>query len=372
MKVFFRTQPLSASISLRATTGSLHQEYNAISGEWVPDRFFIPIVIIPDITLVDPSGILPPNENGNKYLSEVEWFCNDTLVTSNDADITIDNTAGSETRGKISIRRNCSDDGAPIRLRFNGKIYHPSTKRMTEVMSTISLTCSFYTEPRVCIEGGYSSSRFFSVFDKNQVVNLFARLTQNGKDVPFMRFVYKVNGDPEKEKLIHDARFNDKEYTAPIGDLTSANKFVQKYRVKLMDCRREYNAFIRQGKSEDEIPALLEDSIKSPDELRTQSYDYEVAYKYPPYIARIKGDCVQENGDIIVPEIGTTITLYLQITTKNGLVSGPLLKEYFEVNWGDGVWLSGDKPFTISVSADMEISPIVRETKTLNTRRLNY
>lgn len=372
MKVFLRTQPLSACMSLRATTGSIHQEYNATAGEWIPDRFFIPVVIMPEITLIDPSGILPPNENGNKYLSEVEWSCNDSVITNKDADITIDNTAGSKTRGKISIRRNSLNGEAPLRLRFLGKIFHPKTKRTAEVMGTISLTCSLYTEPNVCIEGGYSSSRFFSVFDKNQMVNLFARLSQNGREIPFMRFVYKIVGNPEKEHIVSSGKYRNKEYTVPIGDLTSENKFVQKYRVKLMDCRREYNALIREGKTENEITTILEKDIKAPDKTRTRSYDYEVGYKYPPYIARIKGDCVQENGDIIVQESGTTITLYLQITTKDGLVSAPLLKEYFEVDWGNGIWLSGEKPYTISVAADTQISPIVREKKTLNTRRLNY
>lgn len=370
MKVFLRSQPLSAAITLKATTGGVHQEYNATAGEWSPDRFFIPVVIIPDIVLIDPSGIIPPNENGNKYLSEVEWSCNDTIITNKDADIIIDNNVGSENRGKITIRRNCPDDGSPLRFRFRGKIFHSKTKRMTEIMGAISLTCSLYTEPQVKLEGGYSASRFFSILDREPRVSLFARLTQKGNKIPFMRFVYRIKDDTEE--LVSEGSFNDEEYSVPIDDLTSSNKYIQKYRVKLMDCRKEYNTLVKEGRNEIDIQTAISSVIKVPVEERTQSYDYEVGYKYPPYVAKIVGDCVQENGDIVVQEAGTSITISLQVTTKKGVVPSALLKDYFEVNWGDGVWLDGDATYTISVNADTIIEPIIREKKTLHTRRLNY
>lgn len=63
--------PLHVSTSLTCRGGSLTQVHNAEAGEFVPDRELTPLVLVPEICINDPSGILP---NGVVDLASVAWY----------------------------------------------------------------------------------------------------------------------------------------------------------------------------------------------------------------------------------------------------------------------------------------------------------
>ena len=51
-------KPLDKSVSLRIVSGSTMQQYNATTGEYVPDHTLVPLVIQPDVYISDPDGII--------------------------------------------------------------------------------------------------------------------------------------------------------------------------------------------------------------------------------------------------------------------------------------------------------------------------
>ncbi len=63
--------PLHMSVSLVCRGGSLTQVHNAEENEYVPDRELTPLVLVPEVYITDPNGIIT---NGKVTLSGVMWY----------------------------------------------------------------------------------------------------------------------------------------------------------------------------------------------------------------------------------------------------------------------------------------------------------
>lgn len=63
--------PLHMSVSLVCRGGSLTQVHNAEENEYIPDRELTPLVLVPEVYITDPNGII---SNGKVALSGVMWY----------------------------------------------------------------------------------------------------------------------------------------------------------------------------------------------------------------------------------------------------------------------------------------------------------
>lgn len=63
--------PLNISTALLVRGGSLTQTHSAENAEYVPDRELTPLVIVPEVYVEDPNGIIP---NGKVSLTGVMWY----------------------------------------------------------------------------------------------------------------------------------------------------------------------------------------------------------------------------------------------------------------------------------------------------------
>ena len=72
--------PLNISTALIEKGGSLTQTHSAENSEFVPDRELTPLVLVPEVYVNDPDGIIP---NGKIALSNVMWYALPQDLVSN-------------------------------------------------------------------------------------------------------------------------------------------------------------------------------------------------------------------------------------------------------------------------------------------------
>lgn len=63
--------PLHMSVSLVCRGGSLTQVHNSEENEYIPDRELTPLVLVPEVFITDPNGII---SDGRAILSGVMWY----------------------------------------------------------------------------------------------------------------------------------------------------------------------------------------------------------------------------------------------------------------------------------------------------------
>lgn len=120
-------KPLDKSVSLRIVSGSTMQQYNATTGEYVPDHTLVPLVIQPDVYISDPDGIITAGLK-NAQLTDVIWYegsvSEGNSLTGNSS-YTID-TSASATRGRLTVKKNIPE-GEQLTLIFTAKFLDTRT-----------------------------------------------------------------------------------------------------------------------------------------------------------------------------------------------------------------------------------------------------
>ena len=126
-KIYLNYKPLDKSVSLRIVSGSAMQQYNATTGEYVPDHTLVPLVIQPDVYIADPDGIIAAGLK-NAQITDVAWYegsVADANSLASNASYTID-TSASATRGRLTVKRNIPE-GGQLTLVFAAKFLDTRT-----------------------------------------------------------------------------------------------------------------------------------------------------------------------------------------------------------------------------------------------------
>lgn len=126
-KIYLNYKPLDKSVSLRIVSGSAMQQYNATTGEYVPDHTLVPLVIQPDVYIADPDGVIAAGLK-NAQITDVAWYegsVADANSLASNASYTID-TSASATRGRLTVKRNIPE-GEQLTLVFTAKFLDTRT-----------------------------------------------------------------------------------------------------------------------------------------------------------------------------------------------------------------------------------------------------
>lgn len=126
-KIYLNYKPLDKSVSLRIVSGSAMQQYNATTGEYVPDHTLVPLVIQPDVYITDPDGVIAAGLK-NAQITDVAWYEGSVAEANSlatNASYTID-TSASATRGRLTVKRNIPE-GEQLTLVFTAKFLDTRT-----------------------------------------------------------------------------------------------------------------------------------------------------------------------------------------------------------------------------------------------------
>ena len=139
--------PLSVSCHIRCLTpqSTLTQSHNSLNGEYEPDRGQSPTVVLPEVKVIDPSGVMPAGVVNTRLSNDsLEWLLDDVSIGSKwtaGTDFDIVATAN-DTRGALKIYRNIASSEKHS-LRFKGKFLDPRTGNVYKVESDIvALSCT--------------------------------------------------------------------------------------------------------------------------------------------------------------------------------------------------------------------------------------
>lgn len=149
-KISVNYKPLDKSVNLRVVSGSPVQQYNATVGEYVPDYTLVPLVIQPDVRILDPDNIIPGGLK-NASLINVVWYRNQvsasTAISTTDTNYVVDYTA-TDTRGRITVKKNIPE-GEHLTLIFTAAFLDTRTGYSVPVMGSLALTVSQEAETSV-------------------------------------------------------------------------------------------------------------------------------------------------------------------------------------------------------------------------------
>lgn len=142
-------KPLDKSVSLRIVSGSTMQQYNATTGEYVPDHTLVPLVIQPDVYISDPDGVITAGLK-NAQLTDVTWYENsisDGNSLTGKSSYAID-TSASATRGRLTVKKNIPE-GEQLLLIFTAKFLDTRTGYGIPLTGSIQLGVSQAVEEAI-------------------------------------------------------------------------------------------------------------------------------------------------------------------------------------------------------------------------------
>lgn len=152
--------PLKVYASMKVEAASQPvQEYDAVLGEYYPDRTLVPLVLVPQIGYTDPNT-LGDVANAASELTNGHWYrldattggvCNASTEITSGGLYTIDTTAGSATYGKISIRENVLP-GNPVTYIYRATLSHAGSDPVMREVSFQARTKATETIPRLSLD----------------------------------------------------------------------------------------------------------------------------------------------------------------------------------------------------------------------------
>lgn len=139
----FNWKPIQLQISFAvASSVPEKQNYSADTGEFTPDYTLTPLIIQPEISLLDKDEILPAGHI-NAQLVNVKWYENiggvSTLIASDNPNYEI-TTSGNQA-GRIKVKKN-AQPLIPITLEFYAEYVDSRTQQLFVIRGTKQVECS--------------------------------------------------------------------------------------------------------------------------------------------------------------------------------------------------------------------------------------
>ena len=139
----FNWKPLQLQISF-AVDGSVPdtQNYNSDTQEYTPDYTLTPLIIQPNVSILDKDEVLPAGRV-NHLLTNIRWYENingtSTLIAVDNANYELTTSGG--LAGRIKIKRN-ADPRIPITLEFYAEFIDTRTNQVMIIRGTYLISCS--------------------------------------------------------------------------------------------------------------------------------------------------------------------------------------------------------------------------------------
>ncbi len=142
-KLGFNFKPLQLHVTF-AIVGSIPamQDYNADTGEHTPDYSLTPLVIQPQISIIDKDEVLTSGSI-NSSLANIKWYeivgGTETLISTSNTNYTITQTGN--TAGQIKVNKNAQPK-VPITLRFYAEYVDTRTSQVYAIQGTQLIRCA--------------------------------------------------------------------------------------------------------------------------------------------------------------------------------------------------------------------------------------
>lgn len=231
--------PVNVSVSMDTSEGTLTQEYNVDTSEYVPDRRVRPAAIQPVVRVSDPAGLV---ENGvvNSMLTDIKWYegelTEDNAILDTNGNYKVDRKSENDNRGRLTVYKNVAQN-APLTLHFtatyvdmiNGKV-----RRKADVFGMVVLSTTTAASAPLVLATDYPRGKCLNPVQGLGHLKLTADLMSGDEVVPAAFWWYRKDGSSLSEiKDWTGAR--TRELQVPAGDIGNVSKYV----VKVQDCRQD-------------------------------------------------------------------------------------------------------------------------------------
>lgn len=168
-------QPLSFSFSMVETGGSYTQKYNAVTGEYTPDRNITPYRIQPRLIVDDPDGLIPTGDYATSMVNVI-WTL--TLVPAKGSAVQLEDKGASGTTytvddsNSVNIMQNVPL-GYVLHIQFHGEYYNDDRKETQKFDWAKDMATQEQSDTNITIDLRCSSKMNFSPFKNYGTDNHF-------------------------------------------------------------------------------------------------------------------------------------------------------------------------------------------------------
>lgn len=322
----FNWRALQVQISL-AVEGSVpdKQNYNADTQEYTPDYSLTPLIIQPNVSIIDKDAVLPSGSI-NHELTNIRWYENvngtSSQIAADDPDYEI--TAGGGQAGRIKVKKNI-EPKVPVTLEFYAEYVDSRNGQIIKVQSSYLLTCSSASDT-VRVELDAADQTVFNPLTDPQSQTVTAKVWLGASECPASRYslVWEVLGD---DGTWHTAGSDELDYDISVnGNKATVNKWLMGKSLHLR-CRVKYSA--------DGNPGSVALTAASPSAevvfvRRIPKFDCEiigVPYNIPAGLIRIAPSAIirDTNGEIADAEDELLPLWYIATNKASGTLSYALV-----------------------------------------------
>lgn len=187
----FNFRPLQVDISF-TTSGSIpnRQNYDAATGEYTPDFTLTPLIIQPEVSVIDKDEVLQAGRV-NQSLTNIAWYEIDngtrTLIAA--ANENYEMTTSGSNAGRIKVKRNATVNTV-LTLEFNAQYVDPRTNQIHTIQKTYPVYCDNATVgfPELFLDAADQTLYNPLVHEDTQVVK--ASLKLGGNEVLAARRIF--------------------------------------------------------------------------------------------------------------------------------------------------------------------------------------
>ena len=323
----FNWKPLQLQISF-AVDGSVpdKQNYNADAQEYTPDYTLTPLIIQPNVSILDKDEVLPAGRI-NHALANVRWYENingvSTLIAADNANYEITTSGG--YNGRIKVKRNAAPK-IPITLEFYAEYTDTRNSQLMIIKGTYQISCSSASD-LVRVELNAADQTVFNPLADaaTQTVTATVWVADKICDASKYALVWEVMGEDNTWHTVGSDDVLDYDVTAA-GNTATINRWLMGTEMRLR-CRCKYSA---AGE-----PATVTLTDASPQAeatfvRRIPKYEYEIAevpYNIPAGLLRISPRAIirNTNGEITNAETELLPLWYIATNKASGSLSYSLV-----------------------------------------------
>lgn len=323
----FNWKPLQLQISF-AVDGSVpdRQNYNADALEYTPDYTLTPLIIQPNVSILDKDEVLRAGLI-NQALANVRWYENingvSTLIASDNANYEIVTSGGNA--GRIKVKRNAQPK-VPITLEFYAEYSDTRNGQLMIIRGSYLISCSSASD-LVRIELNAADQTIFNPLADahTQTVTATVWVADKVCDASKYALVWEVMGEDNAWHTVGSDDVMDYDVTAS-GNTATINRWLMGTEMRLR-CRCKYSAAGTPS-----AVALTDGSPQAEATFvrRIPKYEYEIAdvpYNIPAGLLKIYPRAIirTTNGELSNAETELLPLWYIATNKASGSLSYSLV-----------------------------------------------
>lgn len=323
----FNWKPLQLQISF-AVDGSVpdRQNYNADALEYTPDYTLTPLIIQPNVSILDKDEVLRAGLI-NQALANVRWYENingvSTLIASDNANYEIVTSGGNA--GRIKVKRNAQPK-VPITLEFYAEYSDTRNGQLMIIRGSYLISCSSASD-LVRVELNAADQTIFNPLADahTQTVTATVWVADKVCDASKYALVWEVMGEDNAWHTVGSDDVMDYDVTAS-GNTATINRWLMGTEMRL-HCRCKYSAAGTPS-----AVALTDGSPQAEATFvrRVPKYEYEIAdvpYNIPAGLLKIYPRAIirTTNGELSNAETELLPLWYIATNKASGSLSYSLV-----------------------------------------------